>query len=126
MKFPSCIHAVALAVIMLMQGVAAQEEEGGSPVGLIVLAIGALIGIGVGYFMMSSLKQKDNLLPEDQRYLTEGRQVLFWVLCLCGGLLCGLLFYCIASQDIETRLRRITAEQQGQNVPIAVVPVDKA
>lgn len=84
MRIQSGIHVVALLVALLMQGVVGQQERGGFPVFPVMFGISALLGIFVGCYLMSSLMEKDKQLPEDHKYMTEGKVCLFWLMCLCG------------------------------------------
>ena len=121
-----------LALTLMVYGVTAQPrfstasptQASTSPVGLIVFFVFLVIGILVGYYMYKSLMDKDKQLPEHERCMTGPMQILFWLLCICCGLICGLVFYLIASNEIDTRLRRINMQQAGANVPVQVV--DKA
>lgn len=78
---------------------------------LIFFAVSAVISLFVSIFMYNSLVQKDNLLPPQQRFMNGGATAAFWLVCLCFGCLGTLIFYLVASSDINRRLMMVQGAQ---------------
>ena len=119
-------HLFLVLTLMVLDVVTAQtEQEEGDPLGIIVLVVIFFVGILCGFAMYKSLMDKDHKLPADQKYMTDSMQCLFWFLCICFGLICGLIFYVSASNEMDTRLRRINMQPAIAEVPMQVVPAGR-
>ena len=127
MKFKHRCHSL-FALVVTIYSVAAQGDGvgvDGVPLETIVFFFSLIIGLLVACVLYGNLMEKDGQLPPDEKYMTGWMQCWFWCCCLGFGLFCGLIFYLIASSEMNARLRRVTMQHEGARVPVQVVDGDQ-
>ena len=70
-----------------------------------LLFVGGSLGVGIGLHYI--LMEKNKLLPQDQKYMTEGRIACYWLLCFCCSFVAALVAYVVLSSEMDRRLYQI-------------------